>query len=247
MKLKRPIITFDLESTSVDTETARIVQIAAIKRNVDGTKEEKNLLINPTIPIPPECTEIHGITDEMVKDAPTFKRVAQSMKTWFKDCDISGFNSDSYDIALISAEMDRAGVPFLDWELNLVDVMKLYRHFYPNKLTDIYKRFTGEDLEDAHNALSDVKASDVVLDYILKEHFETLPTPKELDELLQGSKIRVDFAGKLWQDSEGVVRYNFGKDKDKSVKENRGFGQWMLNQTFSKDTKIKLKQTLNEQ
>ena len=242
MKLTKPLITFDLESTSVDTETARIVQIAAIKRNIDGTKEEKNLLINPTIPIPPESTEIHGITDEMVKDAPTFKQVAQSMKNWFFGCDISGFNSDSYDIALLSAEMDRVGIPFLDWDLNLVDVMKLHRHFYPNKLTDIYKRFTGEELENAHNALSDVKASDVVLDCILREQFETEPTPKELDELLQGSKKRVDYAGKMYKDEDGVVRWAFSKNMDKPVLEDMGFTNWVLSNNFTKDTKDKIKE-----
>lgn len=242
MKITRPIITFDLESSGIDTETARIVQIAAIKRNPDGTKEEKDLLINPTIPIPPECTEIHGITDEMVKDAPTFKQIAQSMKNWFSGCDISGFNSDSYDIALLSAEMDRVGIPFLDWELNLVDVMKLHRHFYPNKLTDIYKRFTGEELEDAHNALNDVRATDVVLDYILKDNFEELPTPKELDELLQGERKRVDYAGKMYMDEEGVTRWAFSKNVDKPVLADTGFINWVLSNNFTKDTKDKIKQ-----
>lgn len=245
MKLTRPLITFDLESTSVDTEIARIVQIAAIKRNIDGTKEEKNLLINPTIPIPPECTEIHGITDEMVKDAPTFKQIAQSMKNWFKDCDISGFNSDSYDIPLLCAEMDRAGITFIDWELNLVDVMKMYRNFYPNKLTDIYKRFTGEELEDAHNALNDVIATDVVLDYILKENFEEIPTPQEIDELLQGDRKRYDLAGKIYIDNDGVHKWGFSKNIDRPVLADMGFVNWVLSNNFPKDTKDKIRALQN--
>lgn len=245
MKIIRPLITFDLESTGVDTESARIVQIAAIKRNVDGTKEEKNFLINPTIPIPIECTEIHGITDEMVKDAPTFKQIAKSVKNWFKDCDIAGFNSDVYDIPLLCAEMDRAEVIFIDWELNLVDVLKMYRNFYSNRLTDIYKRFTGEELEDAHNALNDVRATDVVLDYILKENFEEMPTPQEIDEYLQGDKKRYDLAGKIYIDKEGTHKWAFSKNIDKPVLSDIGFTNWVLSNNFPKDTKDKIKELQN--
>jgi DNA polymerase-3 subunit epsilon len=240
MKIERPIIVFDLETTSVDTETARIVQIAAIKINHDGSTEEKNLLINPTIPIPLETSEIHGITDEMVKNAPTFKQVAQSMKNWFKGCDVAGFNSDSYDIPVISAEMERCGITFLDWEFNLVDVMKMYRHFYPNKLTDIYKRFTGKELEDAHDALGDVKATMVVMKHILENHFDSIPTPEEVDVLLQGEKFRVDIGGKMYKDAEGVVRWNFSKNVGQPVLADPGFYNWFLKQSFPKDSKDKL-------
>lgn len=239
MKLEKPICFFDLESTSTDTETARIVQIAGIKIFPDGKREEKNILINPEIPIPIECTEIHGITDEMVKDKPTFRQYAQGIKDWFYGSDIGGFNSDSYDVNLLIAEMDRAGITFADWDLSLLDVMKLYRKLYPNTLSEIYKRLFGEELDGAHNALNDVVATEKILYKILPEG---LTTVREVDEFLQESKFRVDYAGKLYKDSEGVVRYNFGKDKDKSVKDNRGFGQWMLNQSFSKDTKNKLKE-----
>ena len=242
MKLERPLIIFDLESTGVDTETARIVQFAAIKINVDGSREEKNVLINPETLIPLEATEVHGITDEMVKDAPVFSKYAKSIRAWFEGCDIGGFNSDSYDLNLILAEMDRAGISFADWDLNLVDVLKLYRNLYPNTLSAIYKRLFGEELEGAHNALTDVLATEKILLKILPEE---LGNSKEIDLYLQGEKQRVDFAGKLYKDSEGVVRYNFGKDINKSVKDNPGFASWMLNQSFSKDTKDKLKQILN--
>lgn len=242
LKLERPICFFDLESTSVDTEVARIVQIAGIKIFPDGKREEKNILINPEIKIPIECTEIHGITDEMVKDKPTFRQYAQGIKDWFYGSDIGGFNSDSYDVNLLIAEMDRAGITFADWDLNLLDVMKLYRKLYPNTLSEIFKRLFDEELDGAHNALNDVVATEKILYKILPEE---LTTVKEVDEFLQEDKFRVDYAGKLYKDLEGVVKYNFGKDKDKSVKAEPGFGRWMLNQSFSKDTKDKLKQILN--
>ena len=247
MKITRPIITFDTETTGVNTSEDRVVQIAAIKRYSDGKIEEKNYLINPERGIPEEATLVHGITNEMVAKAPTFKQMASAMREWFKGSDISGFNTDSFDCNIMLSEMERCGLSFLDWNCNFVDVMKLYRHFYPNTQEAIYERFFGEKLENAHDALADCRASDKILDKILKDNFEEEVSPEQIDLLLQGEKIRVDFEGKLYKDQEGVVRYNFGKDKDKSVKENKGFGQWMLNQTFSKDTKTKLKQILNEQ
>lgn len=242
MKLERPIVWFDLESTGVDTEQDRIIQIAAIKIKTNGEIEEKNILINPTIPIPLEASEVHGITDEMVKDKPTFKQYAQAMRDWFADCDLGGFNSDSYDVNLLMAEMDRAGVTFLDWEYNLVDVLKLYRQLFPNTLGEIYKRMFGKELDGAHNALNDIKGTKEIFEKICPEE---LTTSKEVDEFLQGEKKRVDIAGKLYKDSEGIVRYNFGKDVSKSVKENRGFADWMMKQSFSRDTKNKIKEILN--
>ena len=242
MKLERPICFFDLESTGTDTETARIVQIAGIKIFPDGKREEKNILINPEIKIPLEATEVHGITNEMVKDKPTFRQYAQGIRDWFYGSDIGGFNSDSYDVNLLIAEMDRVDVTFADWNLNLLDVMKLYRKLFPNSLSEIYKRLFGEELSGAHNALNDIITTEKILHKILPDD---LITVKQIDEFLQEDKLRVDYAGKLYKDSDGVVRYNFGKDKDKSVKAEPGFGRWMLNQNFSKDTKDKLKQILN--
>ena len=245
MKITRPIITFDTETTGVNTSEDRIVQIAAIKRYPNGKTEEKDYLINPEREIPEEATSVHGITNEMVAKAPTFKQMASAMKEWFKDCDISGFNTDSFDCNIMLSEMERCGVSFLDWNCSFVDVMKLYRHFYPNTQEAIYERFFGEKLENAHDALADCRASDKILEKILEDNFEEEVSPEQIDLLLQGEKIRVDFEGKLYKDQEGIVRYNFGKDKDKSVKDNKGFGQWMLNQNFSKDTKDKLKTILN--
>lgn len=241
MKLEKPIVFFDLESTGVDTEIDRIVQIAAIKVHPNGKREERNILINPTIPIPVEASEVHGITDDMVKDKPTFNQYAKSIRDFFFGCDIGGFNSDSYDLNLLLAEMARTDVEFADWDLNLVDVMKLYRQMFPNTLGEIYKRLFGEELDGAHNALIDIMATEKILDKILPEN---LTTVKEIDEFLQGDKMRVDFAGKLYKDKEGIVRYNFGKSKDKAVKEDKGFGNWMLGQSFPKDTKDKLKELL---
>lgn len=245
MIITKPIITFDTETTGVDTVIDRIVQIAAIKRFPDGSTEEKNFLINPERPIPEGATEVHGITDEMVKDAPTFKQLASAMGKWFHGCDISGFNTDRFDCNIMLSEMDRCGLTFLDWECSFVDAMKLYRHFYPNTQEAIYERFFGEKLENAHDALADCRASDRILQKILKDNFEVPPTPQEIDLLLQGEKLRVDMAGHMYKDAEGVVRWNFSKNKDNPVLQDAGFANWFMQQTFSAESKKKLRELQN--
>jgi DNA polymerase-3 subunit epsilon len=241
MKITRPICFFDLESTGVDTNKDRIVQIAMITIYPDGTSIEKDVLINPEIPIPLEAAEIHGITDEMVKDAPKFKQIAKSLVDQLEGCDMGGFNSDSYDINLLLAEMDRAGVDFSIEGRNLVDVMKLYRILYPNTLSDIYKRLIGKDLEGAHDALVDVKATKEILDKILPEDLET---SEDIDLFCQGDKKRVDMAGKIYQDEKGDYRWNFSKNKDELVTADKGFCNWLLSNDFPNETKNKVREII---
>lgn len=246
MILTNPLVYFDTESSGTDTNKDRIVQIAAIKIHPNGKTEEKNYLINPEIPIPEEASEIHGITNEMVKDAPTFKQLAVGIRDWFAGCDIGGFNSDSFDVLLLLAEMNRAGVEFSTEGVNFVDVRKVFQKLYPNTLSDIYYRFFGKELEGAHNALMDVIATKEILEYMLAQHPELeLNSPQDIDDFCQGTKRRVDMAGKMYEDEEGTIRWNFSKNKDKPVKEDKGFAQWVLNQDFPRETKDKLKITIN--
>lgn len=246
IKLERPIITFDLETTGTNVETDRIVQIAATKKNMDGSVEQKNILINPLMPIPEGATEVHGISDEMVKDSPTFKQIAVSLQSWFRNCDIAGFNSDQFDIPLLSAEFNRLGLVFIDWDLSFVDVIKMYRHFYPNKLTDIYKRLFGFDFENAHDALSDVLATNAVMDKVVELNFEEDVTPKEIDDLLQGDRKRFDIAGKIYINAEGIHCWSFGKNIDRPIKEDMGFVNWVLSKDFPIETKRKIRLIINK-
>lgn len=249
MKLERDIIWVDFEATSTDTETARIVQIAATKIKTDGTKEVKETLINPEIEIPIESSEIHGITNEMIVDSPTFKQLSVSLREWFKNCDLGSFNGNSYDIPLLNAELVRAGLEPIDWEFNTFDARILYQRLFPNTLSDIYKRLTGKEMDGAHNAQVDVEATieigEILLEKLRQENEEIeINSVKDLDLYLQDGKYRVDIAGKLYKDAEGVVRYNFGKSKDLAVKEDPGFGRWVLGQSFAKETKDKIKEIL---
>lgn len=241
LKLIRPLITFDLETTGTDVEVDRAVQIAATKRHLDGTIEKKNLFINPTIPIPAGATEVHGISDEMVKDAPTFKQIAVNLQAWFRDCDIGGFNSDKFDIPLLSAEFNRLGIVFIDWDCSFLDTMKAYRHFYPNTLVAIYSRLFGEEFDGAHDALNDVLATDRVLEKVIELNCPEDITVQELDDLLQGDRKRFDIAGKIYINAEGVHCWAFGKYIDKPITIDMGFTQWVLSKDFPADTKSKLR------
>jgi DNA polymerase-3 subunit epsilon len=244
MKLNRPIVFFDLETTGVDIATARIIQIACIKINMDGSTEEKKMLINPTIPIPAEATEVHGITDEMVKEAPLFSQIAKSLYNFFKDCDIAGYNSDSYDVPLICEEFGRLSILFLDWDYNMVDVLKYERLLRPNKLGDVYKRYTGKELEGSHDAMNDTRATIEILFYQLEGKEET--SPAEIDEYCQGKKKRFDVAGKTYKNEDGVVFWSFGKNMNKPVLEDKGYLEWVLKNDFPSETKHKLRQILNQ-
>lgn len=245
MKLEKSIIYFDIESTGVETESARIVELACIKYNPDGTLEEKTIKVNPTIPIPLEASEVHGITDDMVKDLPTFKQYAQAIRDWFKDCDLAGFNSNTYDVPLLSAEFERAGLEGVDWNPNLFDVLTLYRSLFPNTLSEVYKRLTGKELEGAHGALVDIKATkeigDIIFPILVLQSEVLIETPKDVDEYLQGDKKRFDLAGKMYIDVDGIVKWNFSKNKDKAVLADAGFLNWFNQQGFPKESKNKIK------
>lgn len=241
--MKKDLIFFDLETTGVNVNSDRIVQIAAIKIKTDGSREEKNTLVNPEIPIPKEASDVHGITDDIVKNSATFKQLSVSLREWFKDCDLAGYNSNNFDIPLLSTELYRSGLSGIDWNPNLLDVFTLYRHIYPNTLSDVYKRLTNKKLENAHDALSDVRATEEIAS-ILIEKVENADI-KNIDLMLQGDKLRVDLAGKLYKSEDGIVRYSFGKDAGKSVKDEPGFGRWMLNQDFPFETKEIIKKIIN--
>tara|TARA_R110000772_G_C13310310_1_gene440332 strand:- start:10854 stop:11600 length:747 start_codon:yes stop_codon:yes gene_type:complete len=248
MTLSKPLIFFDLETTGVSTNKDRIVQIACIKVKVDGTgRDEKVLLINPEMPIPPSATAVHGITDEMVKDAPTFRQVAVGIKKFFTDCDIAGYNSNQFDLPLLATEFERVGVPFMDWVYSLIDVMVIERKVNSHKLTDAYERYTGEKLTDAHDALADAKATETVLIAQLEKYFSTQEievTPELLDEFTQGDNKRFDIAGKCYI-KDHKVYWAFGKNKDKEVQESLSYLQWVMSTDFPAETKNKLNSYIN--
>lgn len=242
-KLEKPLIIFDLETTGVNVVKDRIVQIALLKISPDGHQEEKKTLINPMIPIPKEASEVHGILDEHVKDAPKFRQISKSLFEFMQGSDISGYNSDNFDVPLLIEEFFRCGIDFpSDDETNFIDFFQSERVIYSRKLTEAYKRYTGKELEDAHDAMADVYGTfEVMKGQLSKVGINSLTELKNI--YLDGDKKSYDFGNKLYK-KDGEVFFNFGKHKDKRVKDFPSYALWMINSDFPRDTKNKLIQIL---
>lgn len=242
IKLERPIVFFDLETTGVSIVNDRIVQIGAIKIFPNGDKEIKNRLVNPTIPIPKESAEVHGISDEDVKDQPVFAQIAKAMFDWLKDSDLAGYNSDNFDIPLLAEEFLRVGIEYPTKDVRFIDVIKIERLVNSHRLGDTYERYTGEILENAHDALADIEATIAIFEHQVKQN-EALQIPiEEIENLCQGDPDikKVDFAGKLYEENGGIY-WNFGKHRGELVKETADYAKWVLGGEFASDTKKHIK------
>ena len=244
MNITRPIVFFDLETTGLDLSTDRAVSIATLKIDLESNTEEKKILINPEMMIPKEASDIHGITDEMVADAPTFKQISKSLFSYFENCDIAGFNSDYYDVPLLMKEFSRCGIDFPTWELNLVDVLKFERMLNSNKLSEVYLRYTGKELEGAHDAMNDIKATFEILMCQLEKHGKNDLTPQEIDLMCQGERKRFDLSGKTYLNANGEVCWSIGKNANNPVTKDTAYLNWVLKSDFPEETKAKLRTLL---
>lgn len=232
MKLTKPIAIIDLETTGKEIATARIVEIGIVIISPQGKKTEKRRLINPGLPIPAEATEIHGIKDEDVADAPKFIEIHKALFAQLQGCDIAGYSSDRFDIPILVEEFARCGVDFPETGTRTLDVLKLERHHNSHKLEEVYKRRTGKVLEGAHGALTDAKATAEVLFSILEqeEDYNEETTADQLIELLadKDADKRCDYAGKLKYNDAGDIVWNFGPHYEKEVLSDIGFFNWVL-------------------
>lgn len=248
LTLSRPLVFFDLETTGVDPYNDRIVQIGVIKLFPDGTQEEKQWLINPGTPIPKEVTAIHGISDEMVKDAPMLGDIAQELHTLFDGVDLGGYNVRNFDIPLLQQEFNRIGLMLDSEHIKVVDPMQIFRIKEPRTLTAAYQKYCGKTLDDAHNAMADVRASLEVL-YGQLTMYDDIPT--SVDALYAycypADPNAYDAEGKL-RFVDGKLVINFGKNRGKTLQElalnDPGYLEWIINGTFSEKVKTAVRQVL---
>lgn len=240
LNLERPLVFFDLETTGTNIVADRIVELSYIKVFPDGKEEEKTRRINPGIPIPPESTAIHHITDEDVKDAPTFRQVARSLAEIFEGCDLAGYNSNKFDIPLLIEEFARAGVSFSLAGRNLIDVQNIFHKMEQRTLVAAYKFYCGKDLEAAHSANADTMATYEVLKSQLDRYPELKNDMRELAEFSRSGR-NVDLAGRVVLNDKDVPVFNFGKHKGRPVSEvfrrEPSFYSWMMQGDFAKNTK----------
>lgn len=241
MTLDRPIVFFDLETTGTNVTSDRIVEISIIKVYHDG-REPKEFVqrINPGIPIPAEATAVHHITDDDVKNAPKFETLAQKIADTFRGADIAGFNSTKFDIPLLCEEMARAKVAFDVRSSNLVDVQTIYHKKEPRNLSAAYRFYCGKELEGAHSAIADTRATYEVFKAQL-EKYEDLP--KTIEEIAEFSSYgnNVDLMGRFVRDENKRILVNFGKYKGKPLiqvlKQDPSYYDWIISSDFPIDTK----------
>jgi DNA polymerase III subunit epsilon len=262
LNLKKPLVFLDLETTGINIATDRIVEIALLKIYPGGREEEKQQRINPGIPIPAEASIIHGIYDEDIKNAPLFKEVAKSYARFIEGCDLAGFNSIKFDIPLLTEEFLRVDIDIDLKKHQFIDVQVIFHRMEKRTLAAAYKFYLLKDLENAHSAMADTKATYEVLKAQIDRYEgvliddcgkKTTPVTNNIDSLASFSAFdkNVDFAGRIIYDDSGVEIFNFGKHKgkavDKVLKDEPGYYSWIMQGEFPLYTKkvltaIKLKE-----
>lgn len=249
IQLKNSLAIFDIEATGLSITNDRIVEIAIVKINPDGTQTEFLKRVNPQIPIPKAVSEIHGIYDEDIKDAPTFKDILPELEIFLTDADFAGYNSNKFDLPMLAEEMLRAGSKFDLSAKKHIDVQNIFHKMEQRTLIAAYKFYCGKDLQNAHSALADATATWEVLDAQIDKYEELSSDVEFLSDFSQyGDLERVDFAGRLALNDKKEIVYNFGKQKGKTVeqvsKDEPGYYGWMMDADFPLYTKACLKKEM---
>ncbi|MBR2904725.1 MAG: 3'-5' exonuclease [Lentisphaeria bacterium] len=249
----RPIVFFDLETTGVNIMTDRIIEISVVKIFPDGRREVKTRLVNPEMHIPEESTRIHGISDEDVKDAPTFKAISKNFFIYLEDCDLGGYNIIKFDIPMLAKEFSRAGLHFSTEGRRIADAYNIFCRMEPRNLSAAYRFYCGKKMEDAHSAEADTLATVAVFEAQMERYGKADPAtfPEEITEFPadldavhafcnQFSADNIDPDGRFkWRNGEAVIC--FGKNTGLTIKkvaiENPDFFRWILKADFSKEVK----------
>lgn len=260
INISKPLIVFDLETTGLDLVNDRIIQISYIKIHPDGKEERDNIYLNPGKEIPQDVTTLTGISNDDVKDCPSFKDVASELSFTFRNCDFAGFNSNHFDIPMLAEEFLRAGIDFDFSHCRMIDAQTIFHKMERRNLSAAYKFYCGRKMEDdfnAHRADQDTEATyRILMGELDMYNPETQADPEkhlpnDIDALAEFSKLNdfVDFAGRIvWKEETGKdgnkVRhevFNFGKYKGQPVsdvlKRDPGYFSWILNGDFTYNTK----------
>jgi DNA polymerase III subunit epsilon len=248
LQLTRPIAFIDLETTGVNLSTDRIVELAIVKIMPDGTRIAKRRLINPQMAIPTASSDIHGITDDMVKDAPTFKQMSNEIKQFLENCDLGGYNSNRFDIPLLMEEFLRSDIDVDLSTRRMVDVQHIFYTMQPRTLTAAYEFYCGKELVGAHGAEADINATIEVMEAQLTKYEKLGNT---VDSILSciGEEKLVDYARRFSYNEKGEEIFNFGKYKNMTAaevfKKDPHYYDWMMKGDFPMHTKKKVTELFN--
>ncbi len=248
LPINKALCVFDLETTGTNTAKDRIVEISIIRVEPDGKEYTYTWRVNPEMPIPAEATAIHGISDEDVKDAPTFTQIALEVFELIRDADLAGFNSNRFDVPLLAEELLRAGIDFDLKTNNMIDIQNIFHKMEPRNLSAAYRFYCNGNLENAHSAEADTKATLEILKAQL-EKYEDLP--KDMEKLSKFSSYfnSADFQGRIIYNANNEEVINFGKYKGQKVedvlKKDPGYFGWIMRADFPLYTK-KIIQNVHE-
>ena len=251
IQLEKPLCVFDLETTGLNISKDRIVQIAILKIYPSGKKEELNLLINPEMNISDSNSAIHGVTNEMVKDAPTFKDAGSEIVAFIGTSDLAGYNSNKFDIPVLAEEFLRADIEFDLSTKDCVDIQNIFHKMEQRTLVAAYKFYCSKELTNAHDAMADTVATWEVFEKQLEQYDNLKPNIDFLADFSRNSVHKnIDFAGRLAINENNEAIYNFGKHKGKTIKEisvsEPGYYGWMLEADFPRYTKKILLQEMEK-
>jgi DNA polymerase-3 subunit epsilon len=240
LNLRKPLVVLDLETTGVNIATDRIVEFSALKVSPGGAEEWLTLRLNPGIPISPEATRVHGISDADVANEPHFRDVARRIASFLEGSDLAGFNSMKFDIPILCEEFLRVNVDFNPARHRYIDVQVIFHKKEQRTLSAAYKFYCNSELENAHSAQADTAATYE----ILKAQLDRYPDlENDIDKLSAFSAFNnnADLAGRIVFNEQGVEVFNFGKHKGKPVelvfKEEPSYYSWMMNGDFPQNTK----------
>jgi len=250
--LQRALVFFDLETTGTDLNRDRVVEIALIRVEADGSQHPYETRVDPQMDIPEAASAIHGIWDEDVRHAPTFGQIAAEVALQFKDADVAGYNVRRFDLPLLEMEFSRCSLPSPFPGARVVDSFELFQKLVSHSLEGALKFFCGRSHENAHAAMADVKAT---MDVLAGQLDKFPDLPRDVDALClvaapKDSDKFVDPLGKLIKNAEGEPAINFGRYKGKSLKEmvrvDEGYLRWMLSKDFHPLVVKHLKATLDD-
>lgn len=248
LTLKRPIIFFDLETTGTDPAKDRIVELALIKIHPDGKRERYVKRVNPGMPIPKSSSDIHGITDEDVKDSPLFKHIARELYEWMHNCDLGGYNSSKFDLPLLAEELLRAGINVDFTERHMIDVQQIFFKMEARTLSAAYSFYCNKEMQNAHSAEADILATIEVLESQLDRYQQLAQEVKGLHDFTNTEQY-VDYARRIVM-KDGAPVFNFGKHKGRKVTdvftEEPQYYDWMMQSDFALHTKQKISEILNK-
>lgn len=243
LQLTKPLAYIDIEATGSNVTIDRIVEIAIIKHLPDGIRTVKRKLINPEMPIPQLTIDIHGITDDMVKEAPTFKQAAQEIKQFLTGCDFACYNAYRLDVPMLMEEFIRAEVEFEMKGRKLVDVQKIFHQMEQRTLAAAYKFYCQKTLEDAHSAEVDAAATAEILMAQIERYPQLGNTVDSILKVVAEDDI-IDYARRFVYNEKKVEVFNFGKHKGRAVadvlKAEPQYYDWMMKGEFPRNTKQKL-------